>query len=112
MNQVPARDLETMPRESSGRVELPCEVQLCVAAAMLRNTPGDEIKTTTVALRQPALAATGRLQQHVAVESHSPALARISKAAGRGGRSEFAQTATLGLGGNSSCARPRLRYGT
>ena len=53
MNQVPVRDLETMPRESSGRVELPCEVQLCVAAAMLRNTPGDEIKTTTVALRQP-----------------------------------------------------------
>ena len=54
MNQVPARNLETMPRESSGRVELPCEVQLCVAAAMLRNTPGDEIKTTTVALRQPS----------------------------------------------------------
>jgi len=95
MNQVPARNLETMPRESSGRVELPCEVQLCVAAAMLRNTPGDEIKTNDRRTATARLAATGRLQQHVAVESHSPALARISKAAGRGGRSEFAQTATL-----------------
>ena len=94
MNQVPARNLETMPRESSGRVELPCEAQLCVAAAMLRNTrrrdQDDDRRTATA-----RLAATGRLQQHVAVESHSPALARISKAAGRGGRSEFAQTATL-----------------